>query len=268
MDAQERLAHLHVWLSGVASVSLLQHCDTLRLNMYAGETAPELYRVLRAMLESVDERLHTIELCVKLSTYHTEVRLRYSASRASNESRPENKEFSLALIRPYQPSQELKTTLFCMVTGVELKESIVGAHTASHNKRTDMEWLLVMKNIDDVRNGVLWSQPIETAYDNSWICFASDPAGGEYRLRVSLADPFPHHSKPKAPLDGIASSCTKAVANAALSAILLISMDMPTNFRPSHGKMLMASVSSLVPLAPDPSSGLAPFMLTWHGISN
>ena len=77
-------------------------------------------------------------------------------------SRPENEEFKLALIRAYQPQQELKTTLFCMVTGVELpKENIVGAHIASHSKRTDMQSLLLIKNIDDVRNGVLWSQPIE-----------------------------------------------------------------------------------------------------------
>ena len=96
-----------------------------------------------------------------------------------------------------------------MVTGVELpKEKIVGAHIASHSKRTDMECLLLIKNIDDVRNGMLWSQPIETAYEDSRICFAFDPADGEYRLHVldsallglSLADPFPHHSKPKAPL--------------------------------------------------------------------
>ncbi|DBA92576.1 TPA: hypothetical protein ACH3X1_002798 [Trebouxia sp. C0004] len=34
-----------------------------------------------------------------------------------------------------------------MVTGVELpKENIVGAHIASHSKRTDMECLLLIKN--------------------------------------------------------------------------------------------------------------------------
>ena len=59
-------------------------------------------------------------------------------------------------------------------------------------------------------NGILWSQPIETAHEDSRICFAFDPADGGYRLHVldsallglSLADPFPHHSKPnlKAPL--------------------------------------------------------------------
>ena len=45
-------------------------------------------------------------------------------------------------------------------------------------------------------------------YKDSRICFAFDPADGEYRLRVldsallglSLADPFPHHSKAKPPL--------------------------------------------------------------------
>ena len=96
-----------------------------------------------------------------------------------------------------------------MVTGVELpKENIVGAHIASHSERTDMECLLLIKNIDDVRNGMLWSQPIENVYEDSRICFAFDPADGEYRLHVldsallglSLADPFPHHSKAKAPL--------------------------------------------------------------------
>ncbi|DBA84499.1 TPA: hypothetical protein ACH3X1_006117 [Trebouxia sp. C0004] len=96
----------------------------------------------------MDERLHTIELGVNLSTYQTKVRLRYSASRASNESGPDNKEFKLALSRAYQPQQELKTTLFCMVTGVELpQDNIVGAHIASHSKRTDMEYLLLIKNI-------------------------------------------------------------------------------------------------------------------------
>lgn len=91
-----------------------------------------------AMLESMDERLQTIELGVKLNTYQTKVRLRYSASRASNESRPDNRESKLALIRAYQPQQEHKTTLFCMVTGLELpKENIVGAHIASHSKRID-----------------------------------------------------------------------------------------------------------------------------------
>ncbi|DBA90695.1 TPA: hypothetical protein ACH3X1_003911 [Trebouxia sp. C0004] len=103
-----------------------------------GETAPESSRVLTAVLESMDERLHTIELGVKLSPYQTKVRLR-SASRASNESRPDNNEFKLALIRAYQPQQELKTTLFCMVTGVELpKKNIVGdAVAGQHNtKRT------------------------------------------------------------------------------------------------------------------------------------
>jgi len=177
--------------------------------VYAGKTAPESSRVLTTVLERMDERLHTIELGVKLSTHQTKVRLRYSASRASNESRPDNQEFKLALIRAYQPQQELKATLFCMVTGVELpKENIVGAHIASHSKRTDMECLLLIKNIDDVRNGMLWSQPIETAYEDSRICFAFDPADGEYRLHVldsallgsSLADPFPHHRKAKAPL--------------------------------------------------------------------
>jgi len=141
----------------------LQHCDTLKLNVYAGETAPESSRVLTAVLESMDERLHTIELGVKLSTYQTKVRLRYSASRASNESRPDNKEFKLALIRAYQPQQELKTTLFCMVTGVELpKENIVGAHIASHSKRTDMECLPLIKNIDDVRNGRVSQSKLHT----------------------------------------------------------------------------------------------------------
>lgn len=73
-------------------------------------------------------------------------------------------EFKLALIRAYQPQQELKTTLFCMVTGLELpKENIVGA---SHSKRIDMECLLLIKDIDDVRNGMLWSQPIETAFSD------------------------------------------------------------------------------------------------------
>ena len=177
--------------------------------MYAGKTGPESSRDLTAVLESLDKRLHTIELGLKLSTYQTKVRLRYTASKASNESRPDNKAFKLALITAYQPQQELKTTLFCMVTGVELpKENIVGAHIASHSKRTDMEHLLLIKNIDDVRNGMLWSQPVETAYEDSRICFAFHPADGEYRRRVwdnallglSLADPFPHHSKPKAPL--------------------------------------------------------------------
>jgi len=184
-------------------------CISTQLNVYAGKTAPESSRVLTAVLESMDERLHTIELGVKLSTHHTKVRLRYSASRASNESRPDNQEFKLAMIRAYQSQQELKATLFCMVTGVELpKDNIVGAHIASHSKRTDMECLLLIKNIDDVRNGMLWSQPIETAYEDSRICFAFHPADGEYRLHVldsallglSLAEPFPHHSKPKAPL--------------------------------------------------------------------
>ena len=182
------------------------------LNVNAGNEAAEWSSVLTAVLEGlkgVDEKLHTIELGVKLNTYQTNVRLRYSASRASNESRPDNKEFKLALIRAYQPQQELKTTLFCMVTDVELpKENIVGAHIASHSKRTDMECLLLIKNIDDVRNGMLWSQPIQNAYEDFRICFAFDPAGGLYRLHVldsvllgpSLADPFPHHSKPKAPL--------------------------------------------------------------------
>ncbi|KAL3161222.1 hypothetical protein ABBQ38_009589 [Trebouxia sp. C0009 RCD-2024] len=174
-----------------------------------GETGPESSWVLTAVLESLDARLHTIELGVKLSTYQTKVRLRYSASKASNESRPDNKEFKLALIRAYQPQQELKTSLFCMVTGVEVpKENIVGAHIASHSKRTDMECLLLIKNIDDVQNGMLWSQPIENAYEDSRICFAFHPADGEYRLHVldsallglSLAEPFPHHSKSKAPL--------------------------------------------------------------------
>ena len=96
--------------------------------MYAGERAPESSRVLTAVLESMDESLHTIELGVKLNIYQTKVRLRYSASRASNESRPDNKEFKLALIRAYQPQMELQTTLFCMVNGVELpKDNIVGA---------------------------------------------------------------------------------------------------------------------------------------------
>lgn len=44
-----------------------------------------------AVLESMDERLHTIELGVRLNTYQTKVRLQYSASRASNESRPDNR---------------------------------------------------------------------------------------------------------------------------------------------------------------------------------
>ena len=191
--------------------------------MYAGDTPEESSRVLTAVLErlkgmdetwlerlkGMDERLHTIELGVKLGTHQRKVRLRYSASRASNESRPDNTEFKLALMRAYQPQQELKSTLFCMVTGVELpQENIVGAHIASHSKRTVMECLLLIKNIDDVRNGMLWSQPIETAYKDSRICFAFDPADGEYRLHVldsallgsSLADPFPHHRKAKAPL--------------------------------------------------------------------
>ena len=64
-----------------------------------------------------------------------------------------------------------------------------------------MECVLLIQNIDDIGNGMLWSQPIENAYEDCWICFAFDPAGGEYRLHVldsallalSLADPFPHH---------------------------------------------------------------------------
>ena len=141
-------------------------CISTQLNVYASKTAPESSRVLTAVLERMDERLHTIELGVKLSTHQTKVRLRYSASRASNESRPDNQEFKLAMIRAYQSQQELKATLFCMVTGVELpKDNIVGAHIASHSKRTDMECLLLIKNIDDVQNGMLWSQPIETAYN-------------------------------------------------------------------------------------------------------
>ena len=177
--------------------------------MYSGEVGPELSRVLKAVLESLDNRLHTIELGVKVSTYQTKVRLRYSASKASNESRPDNKDFKLALIRAYQPQHELETTLFCMVTGLELpKENVLGAHIASHSKRADMECLLLIKNIDDVRNGMLWSQAIENAYEDSRICFAFHPTDGEYRLHVldsallglSLAEPFPHHSKPKPPL--------------------------------------------------------------------
>ena len=154
-------------------------------------------------LHSIERRLHSIELGVILSNYQTKAGLRYSASSASNESRPDNTDFKLALIRAYQPQQEHKTTLFCMVTGVELpKENVVGAHIASHSKRRDMKFLLSIKNIDDVWNGMLWSQPIENAYEDS------DPEDGEYRLHVldsallglSLADPFPHHSEPKAPL--------------------------------------------------------------------
>ncbi|DBA79075.1 TPA: hypothetical protein ACH3X1_008929 [Trebouxia sp. C0004] len=190
-------------------LDVLKTLRTLLPDAPSGKTAPESSQVLTAVLERMDERLHSIELGVKLSTHQTKVRLRYSASRASNESRPDNKEFKLALIRAYQPQQELKATLFCMVTGVELpKENIVGARIASHSKKSDMECLLLIKNIDDVRNGMLWCQPIENAYEDSRICFAFDPADGEYHLHVldnallgsSLADPFPHHSKPKAPL--------------------------------------------------------------------
>jgi len=181
--------------------------------VYAGETVPGLSRGLTDMLErleglqglegrleglqdlvgrlevlqglvgklkALDGRLRTIEQVCNLSTYEIKGRLWYSASKASNESRPENEEFKLALIRAYQPQQELKTTLFCMVTGVELpKENIVGAHIASHSKRTDIQSLLSIKNIDDVQNGMLWSQPIEHAYEDSRICFAFDPADGE-----------------------------------------------------------------------------------------
>ena len=48
IDCVDPLTHLHVWLSrnGVFSVSWLQHCDTLKLNVYAGETTPESFRVL------------------------------------------------------------------------------------------------------------------------------------------------------------------------------------------------------------------------------
>ena len=71
-----------------------------------------------------------------------------------------------------------------------------------------MESLLLIKNIDDVVNGLLWSQPSKDVYQHSRICFAFDPEDGEYRLHVldsalldlSLADTFPHHSKPKVPL--------------------------------------------------------------------
>jgi len=84
-------------------------CISTQLNVYAGKTAPESSRVLTAVLESMDERLHTIELGVKLSTHQTKVRLRYSASRASNESRPDNQEFKLALIRAYQSQQRAFT---------------------------------------------------------------------------------------------------------------------------------------------------------------
>ena len=98
-----------------------------------------------------------------------------------------------------------------MLTGVELpKETTVGAHIASHSKRTDMASILLIKNIDNVnvRNGMLWSQPIENAYEDSRICFAFDPEDGKYLLHVldnallklSLAAPFPHHSKPQASL--------------------------------------------------------------------
>ncbi|DBB00257.1 TPA: hypothetical protein ACH3X1_014085 [Trebouxia sp. C0004] len=85
-----------------------------------------------------------------------------------------------------------------MVTGVELpKENIIGGHIASHSKRTDMECLLLIKNIYDVRNGMLWSQPIETAYEDSRICFAFDPADGppyclplpQYQVRLVLCWP-------------------------------------------------------------------------------
>lgn len=208
LDARDKSLEAILVRQGAVDAVLAWQADS-KPKQHLGETAPESSRVLTAVLESMDERLHTIELGVKLNTYQTKVRLRYSASKASNESRPDNKEFKVALIRAYQPQQELKTTLFCMVTGVELpKENIVGAHIASHSKRTDMKCLLLIKNIDDVRNGMLWSQPIETAYEDSRICFAFDPADGEYRLHVldsallglSLADPFPHHSKPKAPL--------------------------------------------------------------------
>ena len=203
-------------------------------------------------LEGLEVRMRRIELGVKLSTWQTKDRLRYSASKASNESRPDNSEFKLAHIRAYQPQQELKTTLVCMVTGVEVpKEDIVGGHIASHSKKSDVQFLLLIKDIDDVRNGMLWSQPIENAYEDSRICFAFDPEDGEYRLHVldnalldlTLADPLPHHSTPQPPLHA-------------------------SSLRPSHGEMFMASVSSLAPLAPDPSSGLLPFMPTWRGISN
>ena len=50
--------------------------------MYAGDTAPELSRVLTAVLEGLDgrlkgmdERLHTVELGVKLGTHQTKVRV-------------------------------------------------------------------------------------------------------------------------------------------------------------------------------------------------
>ena len=64
------------------------------------------------------------------------------------------------------------------------KENIVGAHTASHSKRTDMECLLLVKNVDNIWNGMLWSQPIETAYEDSRICFVFDLADGECRLHM------------------------------------------------------------------------------------
>ena len=153
--------------------------------MYAGGTAPDSSRVLAAVLESMDKRLHTIELGVRLSTRHKSDFGTPIAGPAMSQDQT-TKESKLALIKAYQPQQELKTTLFCMVTGVELpKENIAGAHIASHSKKTDMECLLLTKNINDVRNGILWSQPIETAYEDSRVCFAFDPADGEYRLHVS-----------------------------------------------------------------------------------
>ena len=75
VDAQDPFAYIHLWLSryGISSVSGLQHCNTLQLNVYAGRSAPESSRVLTAVLERLDERLHTIELGVKLSTHQTKV---------------------------------------------------------------------------------------------------------------------------------------------------------------------------------------------------
>ncbi len=46
-------------------------------------------------IQGMDERLRTIELSVKLGSHQTQVRLRYSTSRANNESRPDNMSSSL-----------------------------------------------------------------------------------------------------------------------------------------------------------------------------
>jgi hypothetical protein len=91
--------------------------------------------------------------------------------------------FRQSLLHEYDP--QVDNNVFDMATGMRLPEkTVVASHIFQHKWRNELSRFTTLRDVNDVRNGLLLYKPVEWAFDRAKLCVEVKQPYGEMTFRL------------------------------------------------------------------------------------